>query len=80
MIIVLSVYNGLENTLKSIYDDFDPEIKIEKEFKYFENSLASEIASIENVESVSAIIENQVILQNEEKEVVAYLKGLTKTL
>lgn len=77
MIIVLSVYNGLENTLKSIYDDFDPEIKIEKkEFKYFENSLASEIASIENVESVSAIIENQVILQNEEKEVVAYLKGV----
>ena len=77
MIIVLSVYNGLENTLKSIYDDFDPEIKIEKkEFKYFENSLTSEIASIENVESVSAIIENQVILQNEEKEVVAYLKGV----
>ena len=77
MIIVLSVYNGLENTLKSIYDDFDPDIKIEKkEFKYFENSLASEIASIENVESVSAIIENQVILQNEEKEVVAYLKGV----
>ena len=77
MIIVLSVYNGLENTLKSIYDDFDPEIKIEKkEFKYFENSLASEIASIENVESVSAIIENQVILQNEEKEAVAYLKGV----
>ena len=77
MIIVLSVYNGLENTLKSIYDDFDPEIKIENnEFKYFENSLASEIASIKNVESVSATIENQVILQNEEKEVVAYLKGV----
>ena len=77
MIIVLSVYNGLENTLKSIYEDFDPEIKIEKkEFKYFGNSLAAEIASIKNVESVSAIIENQVILQNEEKEVVAYLKGV----
>ena len=37
MIVVLSVYNGLENTLKSIYKDFDPEIKVEKfESKYFE--------------------------------------------
>ena len=27
MIIILSVYNGLENTLKSIYQDFDAEIK-----------------------------------------------------
>ena len=38
MIVVLSVYNGLENTLKSIYQDFDSEIKIEKvDSKYFEN-------------------------------------------
>ena len=27
MIIVLSVFNGLEEVLKSIYADFDPEIK-----------------------------------------------------
>ena len=30
MIVILSVYNGLENTLKSVYQDFDPEIKIQK--------------------------------------------------
>jgi len=77
MIVVLSVYNGLENTLKYIYQDFDAQIKIEKtDSKYFNNLYAEKISSIENITSVSAIIENKVILQNEEKEVVAYLKGV----
>ena len=77
MIVVLSVYNGLENTLKSIYKDFDPEIKVEKfESKYFEDTYKEVISSIENVSEVSSIIENKVVLQNEEKEVVAYLKGV----
>ena len=77
MIVVLSVYNGLENTLKSIYKDFDPEIKVEKfESKYFEDTYKEVISSIENISEVSSIIENKVVLQNEEKEVVAYLKGV----
>ena len=77
MIIVLSVYNGLENTLKSIYSDFDADIKIEKkESKYFSDNLISVIRSIENVNVVSGVIENKVIFQNDKKEAVAYLKGV----
>ena len=77
MIVVLSVYNGLENTLKSIYKDFDPEIKVQKfESKYFEDTYKEVISGIENISQVSSIIENKVVLQNEEKEVVAYLKGV----
>ena len=77
MIIILSVYNGLENTLKSVYQDFDPEIKIEKvDSKYFENNYSNIIKGIENVKEVSAIIENKVVVQNEKKEVVTYLKGV----
>jgi lipoprotein-releasing system permease protein len=77
MIIILSVYNGLENTLKSVYQDFDPEIKIEKvDSKYFENKYSNIIKGIENVKEVSAIIENKVVVQNEKKEVVTYLKGV----
>ena len=58
MIIVLSVYNGLENTLKSIYEDFDADIKIENiESKYFNNELISDIKALENVESISGILE-----------------------
>ena len=74
MIVVLSVYNGLEETLKSIYNDFDPDIKIEKkEGLFFENNLIENINKISLVKEVSAIIENKVIVQNEEKEVVAEL-------
>ncbi len=77
MIIVLSVYNGLENTLKSIYNDFDADIKIEKkESKYFTDNLISVIKPIENVDVVSGVIENKVIFQNDKKEAVAYLKGV----
>lgn len=77
MIVILSVYNGLENTLKSVYQDFDPEIKIQKtDSKYFDNNYSKIISEIENIGEVSAIIENKVVLQNEKKEVVAYLKGV----
>lgn len=79
MIVVLSVYNGLEETLKSIYNDFDPDIKVEKkEGLFFENNLIENINKISLVKEVSAIIENKVIIQNEEKEVVAYIKGVDK--
>ncbi len=77
MIVVLSVYNGLENTLKSVYNDFDPEIKIvKKENIFFENVLINKIRSVKNVSAVTSVLENKVILQNKEKEVVANLKGV----
>ena len=77
MIVILSVYNGLEETLKSIYNDFDPEIKVEKaEGLFFENKFIDQINKINSVNQVSAIIENKVVIQNEEKEVVTYIKGV----
>ena len=45
MIIVLSVFNGLEEVLKSIYADFDPEIKIENKTKqYFDDLFYKKIS------------------------------------
>ena len=50
MIVILSVYNGLEETLKSIYNDFDPEIKVEKaEGLFFENKFIDQINKINSV-------------------------------
>ena len=77
MIIVLSVFNGLENTLMSIYKDFDPNIKIEhKKNKYFNNTIKEKILSIKGVKYVAGILENKVLFQNEENEAVGYLKGV----
>lgn len=77
MIIVLSVFNGLENTLMSIYKGFDPNIKIEhKENKYFNNTIKEKILKINGVKYVAGILENKVLFQNEENEAVGYLKGV----
>jgi len=77
MIIVLSVFNGLENTLISVYKDFDPSIKIEhKKNKYFNNTIKEKITSVNGVKYVSGVLENKVLFQNAENEAVAYLKGV----
>jgi len=77
MIIVLSVFNGLENTLKSIYEDFDADLKIKNiNQKYFDNDLREKILSVEGVESVSGVLENKALLQHDEKEVVCFIKGV----
>lgn len=77
MIIVLSVFNGLENTLMSVYKDFDPSIKIEhKKNKYFNNTIKEKIISVNGVKYVSGVLENKVLFQNAENEAVAYLKGV----
>ena len=40
MVIILSVFNGLEESLKSIYRDFDPDIKIiSKDKIFFKNKI-----------------------------------------
>jgi len=77
MIIVLSVFNGLENTLMSVYKDFDPSIKIEhKKNNYFNNTIKEKITSVNGVKYVSGVLENKVLFQNAENEAVAYLKGV----
>ena len=80
MIIILSVFNGLEESLKSIYRDFDPDLKIiSSEGSYIRNELANEIYTINNVDVITPFIENKSLLQNNGKEVVSFIKGVDKT-
>ena len=80
MIIILSVFNGLEESLKSIYRDFDPDLKvISSDKSYIRNQLSNKISSIENVEVVTPFIETKSLLQNNGKEVVSIIKGVDKT-
>ena len=80
MIIILSVFNGLEESLKSIYRDFDPDLKIiSSEGSYIKNELANEIYTINNVDVVTPFIENKSLLQNNGKEMVSVIKGVDKT-
>ncbi len=76
MVIILSVFNGLEESLKSIYRDFDPDIKIiDKEKTFIKNNVQDELLSNKNVEVVTPFIETKSLLQNNGKEVVSIITG-----
>ena len=78
LIIVLSVFNGLEDLLKSLYINFNPEIKIvSNNSKYFiqNNEQINNINNIEGVDFVSKVIEDRAIASYNGVEIPVYIKG-----
>src|ERR1043165_8236536 len=73
LVIVLSVFNGLEGLLRSLNNSFDPEIKIEaSKGKSFEvdHALLSRIRSIENIDVVTEVIEDYAYLRYRDADMV----------
>lgn len=80
LIIVLSVFNGLEGLLRSLYTSFDPELKIEAtQGKSFEvsDSLLARINGVEGVEIVTEVIEDYAYVRYRDADVVATIKGVS---
>lgn len=80
LIIVLSVFNGLEELLRSLNNSFDPEIKIEaREGKSFESSpeLINKIRSVAGVEVVTEIIQDYAYLRYRDANQVVIIKGVS---
>lgn len=80
LIIVLSVFNGLEGLLRSLYSSFDPELKIEAvKGKSFEinDGLISKIKSIPGVEIVTEVIEDFAYVRYREADLVVTVKGVS---
>src|SRR5258707_14894825 len=80
LVIVLSVFNGLEGLLRSLNNSFDPEIKIEavkgKSF-VVDKAFLNRIKSIENVEVVTEVIEDFAYLRYRDAEIVVTMKGVS---
>ena len=80
LIIVLSVFNGLEDLLKSLYNTFDPEIKIEatvgKSFEVTPEFL-EEIRNVEGVADLAEVIEDNAYIRYNQSEMVATVKGIS---
>jgi lipoprotein-releasing system permease protein len=80
LIIVLSVFNGLEGLLRSLYTSFDPEIKIElvrgKSFEVTDQLLTT-IKSIEDVEIVTEVIEDYAYVRYRDADMVVTMKGMS---
>src|SRR5579872_3722821 len=66
LVIVLSVFNGLEGLLRSLYTSFDPEIKIEaahgKSF-VLDPNLIAELKTIPHVHLITEVIEDYAYLR-----------------
>jgi lipoprotein-releasing system permease protein len=79
LIIVLSVFNGLEGLLSSLNSSFDPEIKIvARQGKSFESSesLLNKIKSVKGVDIVTEVIEDYAYVRYREANQVITLKGV----
>ncbi|MDO9551576.1 FtsX-like permease family protein [Rhodonellum sp.] len=80
LIIVLSVFNGLEDLVRGLYASFDAELKIEavkgKSFEVNEDWLDS-IRSIQGVEVVTEVIEDNVLFRYREDQHLAKIKGVS---
>lgn len=80
LIMVLSVFNGLEDLLRSLNQSFDPQIKIEatpgKSFE-MNDALLAKIKKIEGVEIVTEVIEDYAYARYREANQVITLKGVS---
>jgi lipoprotein-releasing system permease protein len=80
LVIVLSVFNGLEDLIRGLYASFDAELKIEpaigKSFAVDEEWLAA-IRSTEGVGVVTEVIEDNALFRYRDYQHLARLKGVS---
>ncbi len=80
LIIVLSVFNGLEGLLRSLYSSFDPEIKVELvKGKSFEVSpeFMEKIKSVQGIKIITEVIEDYAYVRYRDADMVITMKGVS---
>jgi lipoprotein-releasing system permease protein len=79
LVIVLSVFNGLEELIRGLNQNFDPELKIEatkgKSFQLSSEMLES-IKATPGVEIVTQVVEDNAYVKYKNDEMVVKLKGV----
>ena len=79
MIIVLSTFNGFENIVESMINNYDPDIKItakgEKTFK-LHSSLENQLNKIGKVDYYTPVLEEKVVIKYDQHQEIARIKGI----
>jgi ABC-type lipoprotein release transport system permease subunit len=79
LIIILSVYNGFEDLLKSLYSTYESDLLIEPlEGKSFspDTLYINSISQIEGVEAVCSVVEENIFVRYGSSESIATIKGV----
>ena len=80
LVIVLSVFNGMEELLRSIYSSFDAELEFKPiEGKSFQVSDAflDELKNLEGVASITEVIEDNVLVKYNQSQQLVTMKGVS---
>jgi len=78
-IILLSVFNGFEGLVKSLYSSFYADLKISPargKVMTVTPAQLNKLKSLSNVAAYSSIVEEKCLLQNGEIQTIVYLKGV----
>ncbi len=79
LIIVMSVFNGFESTIKDLYTDFYPDLRISAaQGKNFiaDETLLQQLRSVKGVAVISRSLEEKVLLSTEQNQAIVTLKGV----
>lgn len=78
MVILLSIFNGMESMITSMYGIFDPDIVITAaRGKIFDQEdLSTKVASVEGIDALSYILEESVLLEYGDRQSVAIMRGV----
>lgn len=79
LILVLSVFNGFEDLVTSLYNTFNPDIKVlPAEGKTFEPDSATllAISAVPGVKAVAQVLEENALLRYKNKDYITRLKGV----
>lgn len=79
LIVVLSVFNGFENLVVSLYNSFDPDIKITPATgKMFDPDAApfQKLKEIKGIRNAGKTLEENVLIKYRDKQYIATIKGV----
>ncbi len=79
LIVVLSVFNGLDHLIRSLFSSFDPDIKITAvEGKTFQadSLFLSRLKSVQGVADYCQVVEENALLKYRDRQAIATIKGV----
>ncbi len=78
-LLVLSVFNGFEDLVKSLYSNFYPDVKVvatKGKTIFLSAQQINAIKTFNGVKNISLITEEKALLQNQDLQTVVFLKGV----
>lgn len=79
LVVALSVFNGLEDLLRNMYGNFDPDIIItpsKGKSILVDNDILNLISETEGIKGVSQVVEDNILINYKESQRVVRLKGV----